>query len=72
MNVITQEKEEVKRAIRWVSESLEENRAQPLGKLIERAVFVFDLSPADAEFLTRFFHERGKSGPGSGRTKSTI
>ena len=62
MNVITQEKEEVRRAIRWVSESLEEKRAQPLGKLIEKAVFEFNLSPLDAEFLARFFHERGTPG----------
>ncbi|HOW99876.1 MAG TPA: hypothetical protein PK545_04575 [Deltaproteobacteria bacterium] len=62
MNVITQEKEDVKRAIRWVSESLEQKRAQPLAKLIEKAVFEFNLSPLDAEFLTRFFHERGTPG----------
>jgi hypothetical protein len=60
MNVITSEKEEVKKAIRWVSESLEENRTQPVDKLIQKAIFAFDLSPVDAEFLTRFFHDRGK------------
>jgi hypothetical protein len=61
MNVITAEKDEVKRAIKWVSESLEENRSQPVSKLIQRAIFAFDLSPVDAEFLTRFFHDRGKA-----------
>jgi hypothetical protein len=61
MNVITSEKEEVKRAIRWVSESLEQNASQPLDKLIQKAIFAFDLSPMDAEFLTRFFHDRGKN-----------
>jgi hypothetical protein len=61
MNVITAEKEDVKRAIKWVSESLEENHSQPVSKLIQRAIFAFDLSPVDAEFLTRFFHDRGKA-----------
>jgi hypothetical protein len=61
MNVITTDKEEVKKAIRWVSESLEENRTQSVSKLIQRAISSFDLSPVDAEFLTRFFHDRGKA-----------
>jgi hypothetical protein len=61
MNVISSEKEEVKKAIRWVSESLEENNAEPLPKLIQKAIFAFDLSPVDAEFLTRFFHNRGNA-----------
>jgi hypothetical protein len=62
MNVITPEKEEVKKAIRWVSDSLDEKNGQPLEKLIQRAIFAFDLSPADAEFLSRFFHDRAKPG----------
>lgn len=62
MNVITSEKEDVKRAIKWVSESLEENRTQPVSKLIQRAIFAFDLSPMDAEFLSRFFHDRKNAG----------
>lgn len=57
MNIIS-EKEEVKKAITWVSEQLEENPDQSVQKLVDKAVFEFNISPADAEFLTRFFHDR--------------
>ncbi|HNY66918.1 MAG TPA: hypothetical protein PKM41_15920 [Deltaproteobacteria bacterium] len=60
MNVIASEKEELKRAIKWVSEHLEEKNEQSLGKLINKAVFTFNLSPADAEYLSHFFHDREK------------
>lgn len=57
MNIIS-EKEETRKAIRWVSEHLEENPGLSARKFIDKAVFEFNLSPADAEFLTRFFHDR--------------
>jgi len=38
------------------SESLESENL-PLQKLIEKAIFKFDLSPKDTEFLTNFFRE---------------
>ncbi len=57
MNIIS-EREETKKAIRWISEKLEDNPGQPTRKLIDQAIFEFNLSPADAEFLTRFFHDR--------------
>ncbi|HPI94317.1 MAG TPA: hypothetical protein PLT09_10260 [Deltaproteobacteria bacterium] len=55
---IIPEKEKVKQAIRWMSENLERKPNQSVQKLINKAVFEFDLSPVDAEFITRFFHER--------------
>jgi hypothetical protein len=58
MTTISQEGEEIKRAIKWVSASLEDNPDQPVHKLVEKAVFEFDLSPLDAEFLMRFFQNR--------------
>jgi hypothetical protein len=61
MATIMPEGEEIQRAIQWVSENLEEKREQSLQKLIEKAVFKFDLSPVDAEFLASFFRNR-KSG----------
>jgi hypothetical protein len=61
MATIMPEGEEIQRAIQWVSENLEEKREQSLQKLIEKAVFKFDLSPVDAEFLASFFKNR-KSG----------
>ncbi len=57
MNILS-ERDEIKNAIKWVSEHLEENPTQSVQKLVDKAIFEFDLSPADAEFLIRFFHDR--------------
>ncbi len=56
MTTIMPESENVQKAIKWVSTNLEEN-TQPLQKLVEKAVFKFDLSPKDTEFLNNFFRE---------------
>jgi hypothetical protein len=52
---IIPEGEEIQKAIKWVSMNLEEKSDQPLPKLVEKAVFKFDLSPVDSEFLIGFF-----------------
>jgi hypothetical protein len=61
MATLMPEGEEIQKAIKWVSENLEEKQEQSLQKLVEKAVFKFDLSPVDAEFLMSFFKNR-KSG----------
>ncbi len=62
MATIMPEGEEIKKAIKWISENLEsKKKEQSLQTLVEKAVFKFDLSPVDAEFLTGFFKNR-KSG----------
>ena len=59
MATIMPEGEEIKKAIKWVSEKLEgKNREQSLQALVDQAVFKFDLSPVDAEFLMGFFKNR--------------
>ena len=59
MATIMPEGEEIKKAIKWVSEKLEgKNREQSLHTLVEQAVFKFDLSPVDSEFLIGFFKKR--------------
>ena len=55
MATIIPEGEEIQKAIKWVSMNLEEKSDQPLQKLVEKAVFKFDLSPVDTEFLIGFF-----------------
>jgi hypothetical protein len=37
---------------------LEEKDAEPLKKLIEKAILKFDLSPKDSDFLINFFANR--------------
>lgn len=58
MTTIMPEGEEIRSAIKWVSMNLEENADQSINKLIEKAVFKFDLSPADNEFLMNFFKKK--------------
>jgi hypothetical protein len=54
---ILPEGEQLRRAVRWISEMREERQDASLPKLINEACVKFDLSPADTEFLSRFFVE---------------
>jgi len=56
MSTAMPEGENIQKAIKWISVIFEENKTQPIRQLIERAVFKFDLSPKDTEFLFSFFH----------------
>lgn len=54
--------EEIRRAVKWVSNNLLENPGQPVAPLVQEAIFRFDLSPRDAEFLIMFYSQ-GEQGP---------
>jgi len=58
MSTLMPEGDEIRKAIKWVSSHLEDNPSQSINKLVEQAVFTFDLSPKDADFLINFFHKR--------------
>jgi len=58
MPTIIPEGENIKKAIKWISVNFEENENQSVAQLVEKAVFKFDLSPKDTEFLSRFFLNR--------------
>ncbi|MHB8907270.1 MAG: hypothetical protein ACYDAA_00100 [Syntrophales bacterium] len=58
MTTMMPEGEDIRRAIKWISGRREEAPELPLASLIEEAVFQFDLSPLDQEFLTGFFRKR--------------
>ncbi len=49
------EGDDLRRAIKWVSGNLQEDPDQPVQPLVQEAVFKFDLSPRDAEFLINFY-----------------
>ena len=57
MHDLLPEGEELRRAVKWVSAHLQENPDHPLHKLVQEAVFKFDLSPKDSEFLIRFYRK---------------
>ncbi len=50
--------EDLRRAVKWISGHLQEDPDQPVQPLVREAIFKFDLSPKDAEFLIGFFRER--------------
>lgn len=54
--------EDLRRAVKWVSGNLQDNPDQPVQPLVREAIFKFDLSPRDAEFLIGFYRQ-GKEGP---------
>ena len=52
--------EDVRRAVKWVSGNLQENPEEPVQPLVRKAIFKFDLSPKDSDFLVRFY-SKGES-----------
>ena len=58
MSNIFPDGEDLRRAVKWISGNLQENPYQPVAPLIQEAVFKFDLSPRDADFLYRFYSKK--------------
>ena len=56
---ILPEGEQLRRAIKWISDEHINNPGASLLKLIEEACLKFDLPPKDEEFLMHFFTETG-------------
>ena len=52
---IQPEGEDLRKATKWISERRADQPAAKLSDLVEKACAKFDLSPNDAEFLSRFF-----------------
>lgn len=55
---ILPEGEQLRRAIKWISDERTENPGASLSKLIGDACLKFDLPPKDAETLMRFLTEK--------------
>jgi hypothetical protein len=56
---ILPEGEQLRRAIKWISDMRSENPRAELFKLVGEACIKFDLTPKDSEVLAHFFEERG-------------
>jgi len=54
MNILP-DGESVRKAVKWISESLKENSGTSISTLIEQASLKFDLTPKDADFLIAFY-----------------
>lgn len=57
---ILPEGEQLRKAVKWVSDSRNEHPEIPLFSLIEKACLKFDLTPKDEEFLMRYLSEYGE------------
>ena len=57
MHDLLPEGEDLRRAVKWVSAHIQENPDQPVHKFVQDAIFRFNLSPKDAEFLMRFYRK---------------
>lgn len=55
MHELLPDGEEIRRAVKWISGNLQEDGAQPVQRLVQEAIFKFDLSPREAEFLIGFY-----------------
>lgn len=58
MSTILPEGEAVRRAVKWISERLQEDPQQPVRQLVNEAITRFDLSPKDSQFLINFYSKK--------------
>lgn len=54
MTTIQPDSEDIRKAVKWITEERKHDSARPLAKLLEEASRIFDLSPLETEFLQRF------------------
>jgi len=55
MTTVQPEGENLRKAVKWISDERQYGVPKTLLKLIEEASLKFDLSPMDADYLTNFF-----------------
>ena len=58
MHELLPEGDEIRRAVKWVSANLQEGSDRSVQALVQDAVFKFDLSPLEADFLIRFYTKK--------------
>ncbi len=61
MTTIMPEGDSIRKAVKWISDMLQEAPGKSVQKLVNEAVLRFDLSPKEALFLTEFYR-KGKAG----------
>ena len=58
MSSLLPEGEDLRRAVKWISAHLQDNPEQSVNLLVQEAIFKFDLSPRDADFLLMFYRKK--------------
>ncbi len=61
---ILPEGEQLRKAVKWISDERQNDPGTSLFKLVERACLKFDLSPKDGETLMHFFSDKGSEKSG--------
>ncbi len=57
MHDLMPEGEDLRRAVKWVTDMLREFPGRPVQQFVREAIFRFDLSPKDAEFMMGLFRK---------------
>ncbi len=60
MHELLPDGEEIRRAVKWISGQLSENADQRVQPLVQEAIFKFDLSPLEADFLIGFYSRKNE------------
>jgi len=58
MTTIMPQGEDIRKAVKWISEERLSSPGRKLSKLVEEAAVRFDLSPAESEYLSRLLTEQ--------------
>ena len=57
MSIIPQG-EEIRKAVKWISEKRQEKAGHDLQKIVEQACLKFNLSPIEAEYLAKWVKDQ--------------
>ena len=57
MPTIMPENEQLKRAVKWISEQLKDDENKKLIPLINEAILRFDLNPRQSQYLINFYRK---------------
>ena len=60
MTTVQPQGEDLRKAVKWISEERKYDSGQKLAGLIEKACLKFDLSPMDAEYLLNLLKQKKK------------
>jgi len=55
---IQPEGEDLRKAVKWISDERKFSPKRPLQELIEKAAMEYDLSPKDEDYLFKFFTKK--------------
>ena len=58
MDTIEPQGEPLRKSIKWISDQLNQYENIPIKRLVQEAIFRFNLSPKDADFLIQFYKDR--------------